>query len=154
MNSHMVSDLKAQIRTGTPLDVEDAWAIAKRVVDPEGKGLNDHFQKVSFSLLTGVILHVVYAEPDKTLRGVVAYLSNPRAGLAGCDRCNPDAFEKMTKAEHDPEGRFHWKDRHGEAVRVHPVIAQIGKELLNRPDNEQSGITSTMMYFLSEYASR
>ena len=38
----------------------------------------NHWEKTSHSLLFGAILHVLYAEPDKTLAGVANFLSDPR----------------------------------------------------------------------------
>lgn len=134
-----------EVRIGTPFEVKDVMNIATMIVDPDGKGLNDHWQKTGFALLTSVILHVLYAEPDKTMRGVAAYLNDPE--LDSVDT----AFEKMMKVEHDPDGIFHWKDQRGQPVKVHPVIAQSAKEMLNKADNEKSGVISTMMSFLSLY---
>ncbi len=134
-----------EVRIGTPFEVKDVMNIATMIVDPDGKGLNDHWQKTGFALLTSVILHVLYAEPDKTMRGVAAYLNDPE--LESVDI----AFDKMLKVEHDPEGRFRWKDQRGQPVKVHPVIAQSAKEMINKADNEKSGVISTMMSFLSLY---
>ncbi len=134
-----------EVRIGSHFEVKDVMNIATMIVDPDGKGLNDHWQKTGFALLTSVILHVLYAEPDKTLRGVAAYLNDPELSSVN------DAFNKMMKVEHDPEGRFHWRDQRGEPVKVHPVIAQSAKEMLNKAENEQSGVISTMMSFLSLY---
>lgn len=134
-----------EVRIGTQFEVKDVMNIATMIVDPDGKGLNDHWQKTGFALLTSVILHVLYAEPDKTLRGVAAYLNDPDLTDVNA------AFDKMMKVEHDPDGRFHWKNQHGEAVKVHPVIAQSAKEMINKAENEQSGVISTMMSFLSLY---
>lgn len=134
-----------EVRIGTQFEVKDVMNIATMIVDPDGKGLNDHWQKTGFALLTSVILHVLYAEPDKTLRGVAAYLNDPE--LSSVDI----AFNKMMKVEHDPEGRFNWRDQHGKVVKVHPVIAQSAREMLNKAENEKSGVISTMMSFLSLY---
>ncbi|MBU2836948.1 type IV secretory system conjugative DNA transfer family protein [Acidithiobacillus thiooxidans] len=134
-----------EIRVGSTFEVKDVMNIATMIVDPDGKGLNDHWQKTGFALLTSVILHVLYAEKDKTLRGVAAYLNNP--ALQEVD----DAFKVMISTEHDPSGRFHWKDGAGRDTKVHPVIAQSAKEMLNKAANEKSGVISTMMSFLSLY---
>jgi hypothetical protein len=39
---------------------------------------SNHWEKTSHSLLVGAILHVLYAEPDKTLAGVASFLSDQR----------------------------------------------------------------------------
>ena len=139
-----------EIRVGTPFEVKDVMNIATMIVDPDGKGLNDHWQKTGFALLTSVILHVLYAEPDKTLRGVAAFLNDPNL-QGGVD----EAFNKMMATEHDPDNRYHWRDPYDpkqlRTVKVHPVIAQSAKEMLNKAPNEKSGVISTMMSFLSLY---
>ncbi|WP_436395751.1 type IV secretory system conjugative DNA transfer family protein [Acidithiobacillus ferriphilus] len=136
-----------EVRVGTEWEVKDVMNIATMIVDPDGKGLNDHWQKTGFALLTSVILHVLYAEDDKTLRGVAAFLNNPE--LEGVDA----AFDVMMETQHDSDGRFQhkWKEQYGSHSRVHPVIAQSAKEMKNKAPNEKSGVISTMMSFLSLY---
>ena len=41
------------------------------IVDPDGKGLADHWQKSAQALLVGVGLHVLYTEPNKTLADAI-----------------------------------------------------------------------------------
>lgn len=134
-----------EVRVGTPFEVKDVMNIASMIVDPDGKGLNDHWQKTGFALLTSVILHVLYAEQDKTLRGVAAFLNDPE--LENVD----EAFKKMMDTDHDPNKKFKWLDQRGNPVQVHPVIAQSAKEMINKAANEKSGVISTMMSFLSLY---
>jgi type IV secretion system protein VirD4 len=59
-------------------EVRDVQNIADVLVDPEGAlERRNHWEKTSHSLLVGAILHVLYAEPDKTLAGVASFLSDP-----------------------------------------------------------------------------
>jgi type IV secretion system protein VirD4 len=60
-------------------EVRDVQNIADVLVDPEGAlERRNHWEKTSHSLLVGTILHVLYAEPEKTLAGVASSLSHPR----------------------------------------------------------------------------
>ena len=60
-------------------EVRDVQNIADILVDPEGAlDRRNHWEKTSHSLLVGAILHVLYAEPDKTLAGVADFLSDPK----------------------------------------------------------------------------
>ena len=60
-------------------EVRDVQNIADILVDPEGAlERRNHWEKTSHSLLVGAILHVLYAEADKTLAGVADFLSDPR----------------------------------------------------------------------------
>lgn len=134
-----------EIRIRSDDEVRDVQNIATMIVDPDGKGLNDHWTKTGFSLLVGTILHVLYAEPDKTLRGVAAFLSDPRF-----DRVD-QMFEHMLAADHDSAGSQGWHDLSGQPTTTHPVVAQSAKDMLNKADNERSGVLSTAMSFLTLY---
>src|SRR6185436_19666025 len=60
-------------------EVRDVQNVADVLVDPEGSlERRNHWEKTSHSLLVGTILHVLYAEADKTLGGVASFLSDPR----------------------------------------------------------------------------
>ncbi len=60
-------------------EVRDVQNVADVLVDPEGSlERRNHWEKTSHSLLVGAILHVLYAEADKTLAGVAAFLSDPK----------------------------------------------------------------------------
>jgi type IV secretion system protein VirD4 len=48
-------------------EVRDVQNIADILVDPEGARARNHWEKTSHALLVGAILHVLYAEADKTL---------------------------------------------------------------------------------------
>src|SRR5271154_3542225 len=70
-----------EVRRGA-WEVRDVQNIADVLVDPEGAfERRNHGEKTSHSLLVGAILHVLYAEPDKTLAGVAAFLSDPKRSI-------------------------------------------------------------------------
>ena len=76
-----------EIRRGKS-EVKDTQNIADILVDPTGeKESRDHWQTTAHSLLSGAILHVLYAEADKTLAGVASFLRtraapNPKRSTA------------------------------------------------------------------------
>ena len=114
-------------------EVRDVQNIADILVDPEGSlDKRNHWEKTSHSLLVGAILHVLYAEPDKTLAGVANFLSDPRRPVEATLRA-------MMSAPHLGE------------AGVHPVVASAARELLNKSENERSGVLSTAMSFLGLY---
>lgn len=114
-------------------EVRDVQNIADILVDPEGSlDKRNHWEKTSHSLLVGAILHVLYAEPDKTLAGVANFLSDPRRPVEATLRAMMDT-------------------PHLGDAGVHPVIASSARELLNKSDNERSGVLSTAMSFLGLY---
>ena len=133
-----------QVRLRTVHEAEDVQNIVHMIVDPDGRGLNDHWVKTGAALLTGTILHILYAEPNKTLRGVAGLLSDPRATLA-------ETIERILATEHDPNNVMGWRDYRGEPTRIHPIVAESMRELLNKSENERAGVFSTVMSFLSLY---
>ncbi len=114
-------------------EVRDVQNIADVLVDPEGAlERRNHWEKTSHSLLVGAILHVLYAEPDKTLAGVANFLSDPRRPIE-------KTLWSMMSTPHLSAGG------------VHPVVASAARELLNKSENERSGVLSTAMSFLGLY---
>lgn len=114
-------------------EVRDVQNIADILVDPEGSlEKRNHWEKTSHALLVGAILHVLYAEKDKTLAGVAAFLSDPKRPIE-------TTLDAMMKTAHLGE------------AGPHPVIASAARELLNKSDNERSGVLSTAMSFLGLY---
>lgn len=114
-------------------EVRDVQNVADVLVDPEGSlERRNHWEKTSHSLLVGAILHVLYAEPDKTLAGVAAFLSDPSRTIG-------QTLAAMMATAHLGE------------AGPHPVVASAARELLNKSDNERSGVLSTAMSFLGLY---
>jgi type IV secretion system protein VirD4 len=66
-------------------EVRDVHNVADILIDPEGaRPWRDHWEKSAHSLLTGAILHVLYAEEEKTLwRGRARWPGSPRWSSAG-----------------------------------------------------------------------
>ena len=124
-----------EVRKG-PDEVRDVQNIADVLVDPEGAlERRSHWEKTSHSLLVGAILHVLYAEEEKTLARVATFLSDPQRSFA-------HTLRRMMATNHlgTPD-----------APKVHPVVASAAREVLNKSENERSGVLSTAMSFLGLY---
>ncbi|MBV9586517.1 MAG: conjugal transfer protein TraG [Alphaproteobacteria bacterium] len=120
-----------EVRRGDA-EIRDVQNVADILVDPEGAlERRNHWEKTSHSLLVGAILHVLYAETDKTLAGVANFLSDPKRPIE-------TTLKAMMTTAHL-------------GVRPHPVVASTARELLNKSDNERSGVLSTAMSFLGLY---
>ena len=120
-----------EVRRGD-CEVRDVQNVADILVDPEGAlERRNHWEKTSHSLLVGAILHVLYAEPDKTLAGVANFLSDPKRPIE-------TTLRAMMTTPHLGD-------------RPHPVVASAARELLNKSENERSGVLSTAMSFLGLY---
>ncbi len=124
-----------EVRQGAQ-EVRDVQNIADILVDPEGaKERRDHWEKTAHALLTGAILHVLYAEEEKTLARVATFLADPSRSILRTLRI-------MLTTNHLGTD---------EAPQAHPAVASIARELLNKSDNERSGVVSTAMSFLGLY---
>ncbi len=113
-------------------EVGDVQNICEILVDPSGgREERSHWDKTAASLLTGTILHVLYAEDDKTLSRVAELLSDP-------DRPVIAVLEMMLDTKHLGD-------------RPHPVVAAVAREMLNKEDREQSSVISSALSFLTLY---
>jgi len=120
-----------EVRRGDA-EVRDVQNVADILVDPEGAlERRNHWEKTSHSLLVGAILHVLCVEMDKTLAGVANFLSDPTRPIE-------TTLCAMMTAPHLSD-------------RSHPVVASAARELLNKSENERSGVISTAMSFLGLY---
>ena len=124
-----------EIRLGTENEVGDVQNLATLIVDPDGKGLESHWQKTSQALLVGVILHALYKAraggPPATLSAVDAMLADP-------DRDVAELWMEMTT----------WRHIDG---RSHPVVASAARDMMDRPDEEAGSVLSTAKSYLALY---
>ena len=119
-----------------PDEVRDVQNIADILVDPEvALKRRSHWEKTCHNLLVDAILHVLYAEEEKTFALVATFLSDPRRSFA-------HALRRMMATNHlgTPDH-----------PQVHPIVASAAREVLNKSENERSGVLSTVMSFLGLY---
>ena len=93
--------------------MRDAQNVADILVDPNGDRTRDHWDRTAHALLVGVILHVLYAEADKTLRGCVHLLTNSARPI-------DDTLEAMLATNH-------------------PIVTGVARAILGKTPNERSG---------------
>ncbi|MGE3476782.1 MAG: IncP-type conjugal transfer protein TraG [Rhodospirillaceae bacterium] len=124
-----------EVRKG-PNEIRDAQNIADILIDPEGATENEsHWRKTSHSLLVAMILHVLYAEKEKTLARVASLMSEPGHSFI-------KTLHRMMETNHLGTS---------EEPKVHPVVAETAQEVLNKCDNERSSVLSTAISFLGLY---
>lgn len=126
----------ADIRVGEDQEVGDTQNIASMLVDPDGKGLVDHWAKTGHALLTGAILHCCYAiraeeSRSATLTDVGSLLANPSMTIE-------EVLEHMLAYPHTDDG-------------PHPLVAQEARAMLNKDERELSSVVSTAISFLTLY---
>jgi len=125
-----------EVRKGD-FEVRDVQNIADILVDPEGSAeRRDHWDKTGYALLVAVILHVLYAEEDKSLAGCARFLAHPEHTLF-------QTIERMRTTHHlvGPDGKG----------RVHPKVAEGARAMLSKSENERSGVLSTVLTLLEVY---
>ena len=122
-----------EIRLGTEFEVGDVQNLATLIVDPDGKGLNDHWQKTSQAMLVGCILHLCYRSQDE---GGVASLPALDAMLADPSRPISELWAEMT----------HYGHLDGEN---HPLVGSAARDMLDRPAEEAGSVLSTAKSYLS-----
>lgn len=120
----------SEIRPGD-FEVRDTQNITDVLIDPQGDRPPDHWKETAHELLTGLVLHVLYAEDNKTLTGCAEFLGRPGV----------DIRQALTLMRDTPHL----------AGSPHPVIAQIAQVMLNKADEELSGIVSTAVTCLRLY---
>ena len=70
--------------------IRDVQNIADQVVDPHGKGKESHWDRTADQFFLGAILHVLHAEADKSLYGLVQVLDGSQTHL----RADAQAHER------------------------------------------------------------
>ncbi len=119
-----------EIRPGPHL-IKDTQNVAQLLVDPDGTGFKQHWDRTSFALFVGVILHILQCERDKTLAGVASFLANPKRDILSTLRMLRDAKypdEDVTKA-----------------------VQSTAAEVLQKEERELSAVVSTALSYLSLY---
>ncbi len=107
-----------EVRKG-PDEVRDVQNIADILVDPEGAlERRNHWEKTSHSLLVGAILHVLYAEEEKTLARVASFLSDPQRSFEHTLRAHDgDQPSRHDRAARRPSRRRLGRTRGAEQIR-------------------------------------
>lgn len=129
----------AEIDVVSERAVGHAQNLATLLVDPDGKGLPDHWTKTAQALLTGMILYVLHK----------ARLSGGVASIAGIDDMlvgfNDDKTNNPVREMADV-----WNEML--AMReICPVVAAAAKDMRDRPDEEGGSVLSTAKSVLSLY---
>lgn len=150
--------------------VKDVQNIATMIVDPDGKGLSDHWAKTGFDLMTGVLLFVLLSndlkKEDRAMVTVQAILSDggpirELAEAAAEEAAEAGGDEKAKVAQGIQAVMEYLRNKAFETISSglcdeHEVvgwqtIAQAAQAFLNKAPNEASGVLSTSLSFLSLY---
>jgi type IV secretion system protein VirD4 len=124
-----------EIRLGTGYEVGDVQNLATLLVDPDGKGLETHWQKTSQALLVGVILHALYKARNEGTPATLPYvgfmLADPNRSVAEL------WMEMITYAHVDGQN--------------HAVVGSAARDMMDRPEEEAGSVLSTAKSYLALY---
>ena len=122
-----------EIRVGSEHEVGDVQNLATLLVDPDGRGLNDHWQKTAQALLVGCILHVLH---KRLCEGTPATLAEVDAVLANPEQSVAELWKEMVEYVHADGKR-------------HPIIGKYGRDMIDTPAKEAGSKVSTAKSYLS-----
>jgi type IV secretion system protein VirD4 len=120
-----------------PYDVVDVMELAQILIPDQHKGSDPFWSQSARTLLEGILLHVLYLGPIKTLGACYRTLCDPLVPL-------DDLFQAMLQAPHDPSGANGWT--------THPRVAMAARTLLDMPGMTRGGVIANAQASLSTYA--
>jgi type IV secretion system protein VirD4 len=120
------------VRFGRDEEVGDAQNIATLIVDPDGKGLKDHWEKSARGIITGCILHLLY---KREAEGTPATLSAVDALLSDPDKTIKTFWDEL----------LIYRYANGKQNRT---IAKYARDMIDTPEREAGSKISTVKTFL------
>lgn len=115
-----------EIRINTDYEVADAQSIAILIVDPNGKGLESHWDKKAYAIVTGCILYLLEQKIN-----------------AAKDNIKKEAnMSELCKLLSNPERPLSmlWQDM---IKSSKPAVRTVGQDMIDVPEDEGGSIIST-----------
>ncbi len=128
-----------EVRMGTVEESGDIRNLTNTIIDPDGKGHEDFWQRSAANLLQAIITHILYKREREgtpaNMQSVAYFLNDPkRPGV----KLN-EIFREMTEYKHL---------LNGSSV---DLVVSMGNAMLARPENERGSVISTMDSCLGIY---
>lgn len=132
------------VPSGTTDETATIQQIISIIIDPNGKGLSDHWEKTASSFMLGAVTHLLYKfkiehKGVPGIADVLTELSKPGVSWRQVVKLWQEyphlGYKEITR----PNGE--------KAVLpiVHPVVAQEAQAILNKPDEEAGSVLSTVI---------
>lgn len=139
-----------EIRLSSLECVQDVQNLALMLVDPDGKGLEDHWTKAAFAFFAGLILHCCAMVRHKegrmpTLQDLTLMMSDP-------EKTTQELLDEMMATDHAELFREFAPDadtRVGDACHI--FIASSAREMASKAENEASGVLSSALVNMAIY---
>ncbi|MDR1510326.1 MAG: type IV secretory system conjugative DNA transfer family protein [Synergistaceae bacterium] len=126
-----------QVGSGETAAVQN---LVTMIVDPDGKGLEDHWAKTAHSLIVGCITHLLYVGKQTGKTPCLADVANEFTKKGVPWRTTIGGWQKYPHLGGTVYGPI-----------VHPVVDNAAQEALNREDKEASSVLSTVVSYLTLY---
>lgn len=139
----------AEVRLHSLEAIQDVQNIALMLIDPDGKGLSEHWTKAAFSFFGGAILHCCITVMAREKR--FATLHDLTLTLAGEKGSMDELLSAMTGSHDDLFGKFEQKPSAEVMHACHVFIASSAREMLAKEKKERSGVFSTALVNMGLY---
>ena len=139
-----------EIRLTSLEAVQDVQNLALMLVDPDGKGLEDHWTKAAFAFFSGLILHCCVVVRSR--QGRMPSLQELTLMMSDPDRTTAELLDEMMVMDHAMLFREFAPDadaRVGEACHI--FIASSAREMAAKAENEASGVLSSALVNMAIY---
>jgi type IV secretion system protein VirD4 len=140
-------------RIGTVNGVRDCLDRTTYIIDPEGKGLESHWDRTALSWAAAVIEKLAYravnmGDPEIfSIPGLLDYIAQ-LGNISGL-------LEDMMNTPDDPAGVCNWTmvmpDGRQVPTLVKPSILQAARDMANKEAREQSSVHSSFIAFLAPF---
>jgi len=141
-----------EVRLDSGRAISDVQQIGLMILDPDGKGLSDYWEKAAFGFFASVILHCMITK--KAAKGQTASLYDVSVMLEDHDREGgpKELFKEMKKTDHAALMLSLYPDLASElAEAAHIFIAAGAAGMLAKADKEMSGVVSNATANMSLY---
>lgn len=137
-----------RIRLFSPEDVKDAQNVVRPVCYPHGDGFVGHWELSAYVLLTGVALHLAYADGMRaSLQGIEGFIDNPRWRMD-----SKALFSLIGTYQHDVQHCAGWLDSRTRRPTVtHPVVANVARLMLDKDNGEREAVMRVAKSFLASH---
>ena len=139
-----------EIRLTSLEAIQDVQNLALMLVDPDGKGLEDHWTKAAFAFFSGLILHCCVVVRSR--QGRMPSLQELTLMMSDPDRTTAELLDEMMVMDHAMLFREFAPDadaRVGEACHI--FIASSAREMAAKAENEASGVLSSALVNMAIY---
>ena len=141
----------AEIRLTSLEAIQDVQNMALMLVDPDGKGLEDHWTKAAFGFFSGLILHCCIMVRAKEKRD--ATLFDLTHMMADESRTTEELLDEMLEENHSKLFEEFSSPEVAKEVgsACHTFIASSAREMKSKSEKEASGVLSSALVNMALY---